>query len=270
MARTTIFPGTLTWLAILITLGACRATAEPTPTSLPATSTPVTPAITPTNTIAAPAVSPSPPPPVSPSSPAGPETAPAPSGNPFHTLLGPATLPEEWAVEPCPGDAPFLCVARNGQNVGYVELLSLPLADQTDFQAILEAHGLTPGARPEAGDTYAASARAALADLAANYLASVEADRQQTYPPGARFIPSPMEPVRVGVLPGLSFGFTSVGADEAILERYVNYAAFDEDTLYWLGAQYDPQNVTTFTTDDDLLAFVPYLQGIVAALRLPP
>ncbi|HEX2184343.1 MAG TPA: hypothetical protein VHN78_02410, partial [Chloroflexota bacterium] len=48
-----------------------------------------------------------------------PPPAPA-SDNLFATILGPADAPAGWAVRPCEGDAPFLCVSAGQERVGTV------------------------------------------------------------------------------------------------------------------------------------------------------
>ncbi|HEX6385675.1 MAG TPA: hypothetical protein VF177_13475, partial [Anaerolineae bacterium] len=184
--------------------------------------------------------------------------------NIFNTILGPTPAPEGWQVKPCEGEAPLLCILDGEQTVGLVELNVYPLDTHTDFQAILADLGLEPGTELEPEE-----ARAALADLAEQYFDVIEADRQVTYPDDA-FIHIEPEPVRVGEMPGLAFGFVRENAAGEVQERYLSFNAFDGRVIYWLTAPYDPANITTFVSDEILTQFEPYLRDVVAGLKLPP
>jgi hypothetical protein len=189
--------------------------------------------------------------------------------NPLHILLGSTPAPEGWMVQPCEGEAALLCISNGQQTIGAAELLINPLDTNPEFQAFLEEQGITPETMPEPGEAYETAVRAALASQAEQYLDIIEADRQITYPDDP-FNRLESEPVLLGELPGLAFGFTREDASGAIEERYLNIAAYDRGVLYWLAAPYDPANVTTFTSDEALLEFEPYLREIAAGLRLPP
>ena len=184
--------------------------------------------------------------------------------NIFNTILGPTPAPEGWQVQPCEGEAPWLCISDGQDIVGYVELIVYPLDTHPDFQAILAELGLEPGTELQPDD-----ARAALAALAQDYLDIIREDRQITYPDDA-FIPVEPEPVQVGQLPGLAFGFVRQNTAGEVQERYLNFNAFDGHVIYWLTAPYDPANVTTFVSDEALTQFEPNLREIIAGLLLPP
>jgi hypothetical protein len=160
-------------------------------------------------------------------------------------------------------------VSDGQESVGAAELLFTALDTHPDFQAILAENGLEPGTTPQPGEAYESAIRAALTALAEQYLAVIEADRQATYP-NDTFVRLEPEPTQVGQLPGLTFGFRREDASGMVAERYLNYAAYDQGVLYWLGAQYDPANVTTFVSNEVLTEFEPYLREIVAGLNLPP
>lgn len=184
--------------------------------------------------------------------------------NIFNTILGSTSAPEGWQVQPCEGEAPWLCITNGQDFVGLVELGVYPLDTHPEFQAILADLGLEPGVDLQPGD-----ARAALSALAENYLDVIREDREITYPDDP-FIPIGPEPVQVGQLPGVTVGFVRENSAGEVLERYLSYAAFDGHAIYWLTAPYDPANVTTFVSDEALTQFEPYLREIVAALLLPP
>jgi hypothetical protein len=189
--------------------------------------------------------------------------------NPLHILLGPTPAPEGWTVQPCKGETALLCVADEQETIGAAELLINPLDTNPEFQAFLEEQGIMPDVTPEAGEAYETAVRAALTSQAERYLDIIEADREFTYPddPFTRLGP---KPVLLGGLPGLAFGFTREGASGAIEERYLNIAAYDRGVLYWFSAPFDPNNITTFISDEALLEFEPYFREIAAGVRLPP
>ena len=186
------------------------------------------------------------------------------AGNVFSIILGPAPAPAGWQVQPCEGEAPWLCLLDGQDIVGYVELSVYPLDTHPDFQAILAELGLEAGLELPPDDT-----RAALAALAQDYLDIIREDRQITYPDDT-FIRIEPEPVQVGQLPGLAFGFVRENAAGEVQERYLNFNAFDGRVIYWLTAPYDPANVTTFVSDEALTQFEPHLREIIAGLLLPP
>jgi hypothetical protein len=132
----------------------------------------------------------------------------------------------------------------------------------------LAEQGITLDDAPEPGEAYDTAVRAALTAQAERYLDLIEADRAFTYPddPFTRLDP---EPVMLGSLPGLAFGFMREDAI-GVAERYLNIAAYNAGVLYWFAAPYDPANVTTFISDEALLQFERYFREIAAGLQLPP
>jgi hypothetical protein len=65
--------------------------------------------------------------------------------NPWQWVLGETAAPPGWQVEPCPGEAPFLCVIKNGELIGTVELQRWDVAQMPILQAQFRDLGLTPG-----------------------------------------------------------------------------------------------------------------------------
>ena len=253
---------TFTLLLLLASLlAACAVPGAPAATPTPGVS--ATPsgasAPAPSPTTAEPVATPTPPPSSDPTVPAGTWV----HENILETLLGPAPAPPGWDVAPCPGQGSFLCVSEGDAAIGPVELQIWPLDSYPDFQEILVGQGVTPGEMPPPDD-----ATAALTALAEQYLDTIETDRALTYP-GDAFIRIEPEPVQVGQLPGVAVGFRREAGGQ-VEERYLNYVTFDGRVLYWVGAPYDPLNVTTFVSDEALVQVEPYLRDIVAGLVLPP
>ena len=260
-----MFSRTPLFCLLIVLLAACSPPTSDTATgTAPATAEPATatvvPGVTdePATATAVPTTSPTQPIPTA--DPNMPWTA----ANIFNTILGPAPAPEGWQVQPCEGEAPWLCISDGQETVGLVELAVYPLDGHTEFQAILAELGLEPGIELQPDE-----ARAALSALAESYLDIIREDRQITYPDDP-FIPIGPEPVQVGRLPGVAIGFIHENGDRQVVERYLNYTAFDGHTIYWITAPYDPANVTTFVSDEALTQLEPYLREIVAGLMLPP
>jgi hypothetical protein len=190
--------------------------------------------------------------------------------NPFEYLLGPIRAPDDLSVRPCTGEAPSLCVYQGTMVLGSVELATFPLVHQPDFQKILSNPEISLGSLDCTNFAYAPSrARKALAIYAAAYLADLAQDRDATYPEGYTFTPIAVEEISIGDLPGLTYGFTGIDQEGHIFERWLNYTAFDNDTLYLFNIFYANDLAGGFISDEELLRFEPYLRQTLAGLRLP-
>jgi hypothetical protein len=192
-----------------------------------------------------------------------------PAGNPFETLLGPIQAPDGLSVRPCSGETPLLCIYQGRTLLGSVELVTFPLARHLDFQKMLGDAGIPLGSVDYTDPENAPRARTALAAYAAAYLDDLAQDRRVTYPEGCTFAPVALEPIHVGNLPGVAYGFSGVDQDGHVFERRLTYAAFDDNTLYLFGVFYAGGMPGSFASDKDLLRFEPYLRLILAGLRLP-
>jgi len=190
-------------------------------------------------------------------------------GNPFETLLGPIRTPDGWSVRPCSGEAPLLCVYQGSTLLGSVELVTFPLARHLDFQKMLSDARIPLGSVDYTDPENAPRARTALAAHAAAYLDELAQERSVAYPKGRTFAPVAPESIHIGGLPGVAYGFAGVDQDGRIVERWLTYAAFDNDTLYLFGTFHASGMPESFPSDKDLLRFEPYLRQILAGLRLP-
>src|SRR5688500_7492605 len=112
---------------------------------------------------------------------AGPIRPPVDLTNPFPKILGPAPAPEGWSVQPCSGDAPFLCVLEGAQNIGFVHLSSYPLETMTDFQKMLSDAGVDAESFDYKDAGHAAKVRQALTAFVENYHITIMQDRQATF-----------------------------------------------------------------------------------------
>jgi hypothetical protein len=177
------------------------------------------------------------------------------------------SAPDGWEVQPCEGEAAILCISDGQENVGYAELLLFPLTSYDADHPIHAASSALPSDISAYTDEHIAAARQALMALAEEHLAVIADDRAITFPNDS-FTPLPMEPAQMGVLPALAFGFVRTDGAGQVQERYLNVAAFDQHFIYWFGINYDPANVSTFTSDEALIQFAPFFSQIAASLPI--
>lgn len=192
------------------------------------------------------------------------------AGNLFDVLLGPVRTPDGSSVHPCSGEAPLLCVYQGRTLLGTVELATFPLARDLSFQRMLSDAGIPLGSVDYTDPGNTPLVRMALAAHAATYLADLAQDRDVTYADkGYTFAPVAPEKIRIGNLPGVAYGFTGYDRYGRVFERWLTYAALDNNTLYLIGMFYANGVPESFLSDKDLVHFEPYLRQILAHLRLP-
>ena len=201
-----------------------------------------------------------------------PTSRPSPQVDPFtlaRQLIEGATLaaPDGWQVQPCEGEAPTFCISDGLENVGYAELLLFPLTSYDADHPIQAAASQLPDDISAYTDDDILTARQALLNLAEEHLAIIANDRAITTPDDT-FTPLPMDPVQMGLLPGLAFGFVRTNEAGQVQERYLNVAAFDQQLIYWFSINYDPGNVSTFVSDEALSQFAPFFHQIAASLPI--
>lgn len=247
---------------IIIWLAACSPALEPA--GQPTPGVPATTAATPTT--AAPTATTGQPTAVKPTATAVPEVDPYALA---HQILEQAVLPESesWQVQLCEGEAAVLCVSQAEKNVGFAELLIFSLTGFSEEDPIRLAAGQLAADLPAASLTGQSAAREALQAHATEYLAAIAADRAITFPEDP-FIPLDVEPVQLGALPALAYGFVRTNSAGEIQERYLNVAAFDNQFIYLIGINYDPANVSTFISDTAVTQFAPLFYEIAAALPI--
>jgi hypothetical protein len=200
---------------------------------------------------------------------ARPVVNPAPAGPSFATLLGPVRTPDGWSVRPCSNEAPLLCVYQGRTLLGIVELTTVRHVDHSRFKRALSDAGIPLGSVDYTDHTYAPQARRALTAHAAAYLADRTLDRELIDEAGYALTLAAPTNVQIGRLPGVVYGFAGLDPQGRVLERWLTYAAFDNDALYLLTAFYCPGMPKSFLGDQQLLRFDPYLRQILARLRLP-
>jgi hypothetical protein len=155
-----------------------------------------------------------------------------------------------FVVEVGEGAGTFLSVSDDaGQVLGYVEIVGYPTDTFTIFTST------------DKSENYQA--------LVADYYQVFESDRQSIYGAGYEFQAEEPEEVPVGELTGIRYGFTGF-LDGDVVERYRNYAVIQGDFLYIMVAHYDQADPEqSWTSAEDLEAFLPLFEELVANLRFP-
>lgn len=147
---------------------------------------------------------------------------PSPSPSPSTTASPGAAVSIDWSARPtdplaldggfsvagCEGDAPFLCISRNGEQAGLVEYLA--------FQA---------------------SSGASLSSLIEDDYRSFTEDREQTCPPEFEVKTEEPSEAEVGGSEGMRSGYSVVDGDGRTVERYVKYWALEGGMVHLLAAE---------------------------------
>lgn len=171
----------------------------------------------------------------------------------------PAAFPGGWSVRACDGDAPILCVSRDGVLVGTVEAVGFRLDLRDDLDDLVEA-----------GDD------AALLDgFVRRFAADTRADRAEGC--GPDYVVTPFEPQHLTVdgRPGVAYGFTG-GDGGTVTERMRGYATVAAGRLVLVvveasdpGGCFAPDDERTLFTTAALTEFEPVLARVVAESELP-
>ncbi len=174
-------------------------------------------------------------------------------------------------MQACEPTQSFLCVTKQGQRIGTVELQRWDLEQLPDLQSELSRSGLVPGLLTYDNPSDRAQVLTALKASIADYYETIRTDRLATYGTRAAFLAEEPAEVPVGRLPGLVYGFSRVTKTGEVQERYLSYMAFDGSRyVYNITTSFDPPAETgTFEELADFETFVPYLDSLVAALNLP-
>lgn len=184
-------------------------------------------------------------------------------------LVEQTTLPvqDSWTIIPCEGEAAFFCISDGEVILGFAELLIFPLSGYADDHLVRQTAAGLPAVTQALSYEQQAAVQEALVGLAREYLAIFSAVRAITYP-NDLFTPLEFEPVQMGSLPALSFGFVHTSPDGEVLERYLNIAAFDREVIYWMGINYDPASISSFVSDNAVTEFIPIFFEITANLPI--
>jgi hypothetical protein len=197
---------------------------------------------------------------------------PSPSeGNIWKKILGNTAAPTGWQVAACEGNAPLLCVSSKEELLGTVEIGAYPLVNNQDFQKKLVAAGIPPSFEVEyQSPKYQTQVLKALKAWVADYYTVLLKDRQSGSKKQIVFSVYPTQPVPVGKLQGIRYGFTGLKQQGGVQEQHISHVVFDGTTLYVITTAFDPGSQTgRFEKLENLAVFQPYLYTIAADLRLP-
>ena len=191
--------------------------------------------------------------------------------NIWQKILGNTAASTNWQVAPCKGNAPLLCVSSKGELLGTVEINDYPLANNDDFQKKLVAVGIPPGSQVDyQSSKYQTQVLSALKAWVVDHYAAFAKDREGEYGKEITFLTYPPQPVPVGKLQGIRYGFAGLKQKGGVQEQHIGHVAFDGNKLYVITTAFDPGSQTgKFDKLENLAIFQPYLYAIAADLRLP-
>ncbi|MEH2026485.1 hypothetical protein [Nostoc sp.] len=192
-------------------------------------------------------------------------------GNIWQKILGNAAAPTNWQVAACEGNAPLLCVSSKGKRLGTVEINVYPLANNEDFQKKLVAAGIPTGSQVDyQSSKYQTQVLSALKAWVTDHYAAFAKDLQGKYGKEIVFSAYPPQPVPVGKLQGIRYGFAGLKQQGGVQEQHIGHVAFDGTKLYVITTAFDTNTQTgKFENLENLAIFQPYLYAIAADLHLP-
>ncbi|PHM06605.1 hypothetical protein [Nostoc sp. 'Peltigera malacea cyanobiont' DB3992] len=192
-------------------------------------------------------------------------------GNIWQKILGSAAAPTNWQVAPCEGNAPLLCISSKGKRLGTVEINIYPLANNEDFRKKLLAAGIPTASLVDyQSSKYQTQLLPVLKTWVAEHYAAFAKDRQGKYGKQITFSSYPPQPVPVGKLQGIRYGFAELNQQGGVQEQHIGHVAFDGTKLYVITTAFDTGTKTgKFDKLENLAIFQPYLYAIAADLHLP-
>ncbi|MFN6487208.1 MULTISPECIES: hypothetical protein [unclassified Nostoc] len=192
-------------------------------------------------------------------------------GNIWQKILGNTAAPANWQVAACEGNAPLLCISSKGKRLGTVEINVYPLANNEDFRKKLVAAGIPTGSQVDyKSSKYQTQVLPALKAWVTDHYAAFAKDRQSKYGKQIIFSSYPPQPVPVGKLQGIRYGFAELNQQDGVQEQHIGHVAFDGSKLYVITTAFDTGTQTgKFEKLENLAIFQPYLYAIAADLRLP-
>jgi hypothetical protein len=166
------------------------------------------------------------------------------------------TFDDGWTIHACEGDAPLLCVEREGVAVGAVEALAYPVESLAWFD-------------PSSGSDEN------LAALAEDFARVLGSDRASGCGNDYVFEPFSPEPFVLANTPGIFFGFSGTMPDGDPSELNLHYATLVEDRIISIVAgAYDEggclgrDELSGFNTAD-LAELRPHLESALHESPLP-
>lgn len=199
--------------------------------------------------------------------------------NIWKNLIKETQLPPGWKINPCEENNSLLCVSANEKQLGTVEIEVLPLKTQPKFQKMLLNAGIPFNANVNyLNPKYTPQVTTALNSWVKDRYNLLAKSRKYVYDDklktaktadGILFSPYPPEKAWVGKLPGIRYGFAGIKQQGDIQEQHIGYVAFDGKALYLINTAFNATSPTGFEKLDNLSLFQPYLNAVVANLKLP-
>ncbi len=191
-------------------------------------------------------------------------------GNIWTRILGNTAAPPGWNVTPCDGNAPLLCIASDNKKLGSVSMEIYPLEKQPLFQKMLIAAGIPTGVKIDyQNPNYQTKVTSALNAWITDGYVKLSKDRQSSYSDRVTFSSYPPQPVTIGKLQGLRYGFAGINKSGGIQEQNLSYVAFDGNALYVINTAFDPTTKGKFEKLENFAVFEPFMSAIAANLKLP-
>jgi hypothetical protein len=200
--------------------------------------------------------------------------------NIWSNLIQDTALPPGWKINPCENNNSLLCVTANGKSLGTVEMGILPLETQPNFQKMLLEAGIPPSPNLNyQSPKYITQVTTALNTWVKNHYGVLAKSRKYVYDDklktgktadGTLFSAYPLQKAQVGKLQGIRYGFAGIKQKGGVQEQHTGYVAFDGKALYLINTAFDPASSTgNFEKLENLSVFQPYLNAVVANLKLP-
>ncbi|NJL79731.1 MAG: hypothetical protein HC836_07145 [Richelia sp. RM2_1_2] len=201
--------------------------------------------------------------------------------NIWENVIEEAALPPGWEINPCKqNNTSLLCVSGNGKLLGTVEMEILPLERQPYFQKMLLDAGIPPNSNINyQSPKYTIQVATALNLWVTNHYTELAKSRKYAYTDKLKtaktadailFSPFPLQKAQVGRLEGVRYGFVGLKQNGGVYEQHTGYVAFDGKAIYLINTAFAPDLTTgKFENFENLSVFEPYLNAIVANLKLP-
>ncbi|MEO1377572.1 MAG: hypothetical protein AAFW70_25495 [Cyanobacteria bacterium J06635_10] len=193
--------------------------------------------------------------------------------NIWSNLIEETPLPPGWKINPCGNNNSLLCVSANGKILGTVEMGIFPLETQLSFQKMLINAGIPPNSDVDyQNPKYLAQVKTALNAWVTNQynLLAKKHSQKASTKDDILFSPYPPQKARVGKLEGVRYGFAGLKQKGGLYEHHTGYIAFDGKALYLIKTAFEPVPSTgNFEKLENLSVFQPYLNAVVANLKLP-
>lgn len=166
-------------------------------------------------------------------------------------------LGDGWEIAACEGDAPMLCVSREGRVAGVIEGSRFPVDSFEVFE-------------PDAPDLEN------LRTMAADFIASLRADRAKGCPSGYAVEELPPSVLSLWGAEVLRYGFIGTNLDGSPSELSLQYATIDRDDVVLIAAPASddggcpgPGDLVEFDSRT-LAALQPRLEAALEHIPLPP